>query len=315
MRALKNGRSVVRLRLNHSPEGLATTTPATILAAGSVAAGRLDSEDHLILGGRFEGQLRCARSVRVLAGAHIEGDIHAAEIFVEGKVIGNLLGRARIEILTGGDVHGDVCAPKIIVQEGVSLNGQVRMLGPDHHLKDYLLPVLLHGAEEVAPEGSASQRTLEGLLRTTADFLEQVGFEMELRPQATPTMRPIFRSHQPMSYAQFCARMGEIEKALQEVSGDRGTRVQATTPAQDLLHAMHQVKNCIVVLGPVVLQRQQAKDGNADAGPEICLRPGSLPSQSPEASLKPGDLLLELQKIHQEVLAAATGTAQVSESR
>jgi cytoskeletal protein CcmA (bactofilin family) len=304
---------VVLLRKKNSPESAVATTPATILAAETVTVGRLDSEDHLILAGRFEGQLRCSRSVRLLAGAHVEGDILAAEIFIQGKVNGNLMGRERIEILTGGDVNGDVCAPKVVVQEGVVLNAQVRMLGPDHHLKDYLLPVLLHIAEE------ADTQALEGLLYATEEFLEKVGFAMELRPRPMPTMRPIFRSRQPMSYAQFCTRMRQIESALLDANGTRGslmsdnaTPEQATTQAQDLLQALQLVESSIVVVGPVVVRHQQ--DAQDDTAPEISLRPKSLPSQSTETSLKPGDLLLELQKIHLEVLGEATAATKLPES-
>jgi len=172
--------------------------------------------------------------------------------------------------------------------------------------------VLLHIAEEADPQA------LEGLLRATEEFLEQVGFEMELRPRPMPTMRPIFRSRQPMSYAQFCTRMRQVESALLDANGNRGslmgddTPEQAMTQAQGLLQALQLVESSIVVLGPVVLRHQQGAED--DTAPEISLRPESLPSQSTETSLKPGDLLLELQKIHLEVLSEASAATKLPES-
>ena len=300
-------------RQKDSQATTAKTTPASILAADTVVVGRLDSEDDLILSGRFEGQVRSARAVHLLAGARVEGDIQATEIIVQGEVNGNLLGRERIEIRSGGNVNGDVCAPNVIVQEGVSLNARVRMLGADQHLKDYLLPVLLHVTGQPAP------RVLEELAGAAEEFLQEIGFEMEHRPKPSATMRPIFRSREPMSYAQFCIRMSELESALLEASGDRSSLLaheivppQATRQAQELLQALDLAGAAIVVLGPVVVHLQEGNDGVPVR--EIRLRPESLPSQSAETSQKPGDLLLELQKIHLEFLGEVSETSQVPES-
>lgn len=289
-------------RKTAAPESL--VTPASILSADSKTAGRFDSDDDVILAGMFEGKLSSSRSVQLLAGSRLEGDVLASEIVVYGRVIGNLLARERIRIFQGSSVTGDVCAPQVMVQEGVELNGRVRMLATDHDTKEYLLPVLLRAEPGAAP------RQWHELLSSTEEFLELLGFQAETRSKPGILMRSIFRTREPMTYAQFFQRVHSIETALREAhdSSDRQQEQRQASleaaPAARLLEALGDGEGAVGILGSTVVCMREMPNG--DMQRTIRARPEVLPEPNPAVIPKPGDLLLQLQLIHADVLGETT---------
>lgn len=281
------------------PEPESTVTPASILAAHTSTVGRFDSEDDVILAGSFEGKLRSSRSVQLLAGSRLKGDVLAAEIVVHGMVTGNLLARERIRILQGGSVSGDVCAPQVTVQEGVELNGRVRMLGSDQETREYLLPVLLRA------ESGAAPRQWQELLSRTEEFLETVGFLVETRAKPGMLMRSIFRTREPMTYAQLRTRMDTIDTALGAAIGpdhvaDDTVSAAALAQAARFLEALGDSEGAVGILGSSVVQVQEVTDGAMR--PALLPRSDVLHASQTEVIPRPGDLLLELQRIHGDVL-------------
>ena len=288
------------MRRRKSPDPEATVTPASVLAADSNSVGRLDSEDDVILAGTFEGKLHSSRSVQLLAGSHIKGDVLAAEIVVHGQVTGNLLARERIRILEGGNVSGDICAPRVTVEEGVALNGRVRMLGNDHETREYLLPVLLRA------ESGAAPRQWQELLTTTEEFLEHAGFLVETRAKPGTLMRCIFRTREPVTYAQFFERLNDIQAELRKAADNTpDTPSPLLESAGDrlatrFLEALGESDGAVGVLGSTVVLVEEMPNGGLQHSVES--RSDILPEPGLAEISKPGDLLLELQRIHADVL-------------
>ncbi|MDH3644893.1 MAG: polymer-forming cytoskeletal protein, partial [Gammaproteobacteria bacterium] len=271
-----------------------------MLAADSNTVGRFDSEDDVILAGAFEGKLLSSRSVQLLAGSHLKGDVLAAEIVVHGQVTGNLLARQRIRILEGGNVSGEICAPQVTVQEGVALNGRVRMLSSDHETREYLLPVLLR------TESGAAPRPWQELLSSTEEFLEHMGFLIETRAKPGTLMRCIFRTREPMTYAQFFERLNNIDAELRkaaEAAPDAPSPLDeppADRLATRFLEALGDTEGAVGVLGSTVVVVGDVPNGAPQRSVES--RSEILPEPGLAEISKPGDLLLELQRIHAEVL-------------
>jgi cytoskeletal protein CcmA (bactofilin family) len=57
----------------------------------------------------------------------VKGEIHAKEVCVSGKVLGNIVGHDRVEVMATGSVEGDIVAPRVTVADGAFLKGKVEM--------------------------------------------------------------------------------------------------------------------------------------------------------------------------------------------
>jgi cytoskeletal protein CcmA (bactofilin family) len=299
-------------RKSASPES--SVSAASVLASGSRTNGRWESDDDVILAGFFEGQLRSSRSVQLLTGSSVSGDVHAAEIVVQGKVTGNLLARERIRILVGGSVNGDVCAPQVTVQEGVAINGRIRMLGTDQDTRDYLLPVLLRATD-------VSTRGWQALLDGCDEFMDHHGFHAETRAKPGPLMRCIFRTREPITYAAFLQRLDAIDDALQQASRQASKSAQAVSagrrpepailPAQQLITTLGDAAGTIGIFGSTAVRVVDAANGSVQ---RTIQRPAALPPVGQVDNPKPGDLLLDLQRIHVDLLGETARLDRVAKS-
>jgi len=161
------------------------------------------------------------------------------------------------------------------------------------------------------------QTAAEGLLR---DF----GFEPEVRTErvtaGTQTLRPIFRSRDPLPYSHLRERLRSLEEILQSVSAAEpgrerrfgvlsrrsdkdGEPLQTTGAdgARALLDAMAQLHNATLMLGPVIVTRLEEDRG---ARLTVRAREDSLPAENVAqgGAPEPGALLLSLQKVQTEVV-------------
>ena len=110
------------------------TTPAaqagTTIATKSRFVGELSGEDDLVIQGRFEGNIRVARSVTIAGSGELEGDVQARSVTIAGKVHGHVRAEERAELLASAAVQGNVHAPRVIIAEGAQLQGSVAMSAP-----------------------------------------------------------------------------------------------------------------------------------------------------------------------------------------
>lgn len=59
----------------------------------------------------------------------VEGEIHARQVVVGGRVKGDVHAAERAELTSSGAVEGSVHAPKVVIAEGARLEGSVAMSG------------------------------------------------------------------------------------------------------------------------------------------------------------------------------------------
>jgi cytoskeletal protein CcmA (bactofilin family) len=280
---------------------------ATVLGAGTRIVGELDSSEDLVLAGAFEGTLRVQRALRIMPEANVQGEIDAERVLVLGRVQGRLHARERVEIRTGAVVSGDIVAPDIRVHEGVVLNANVRMSGPPAPPRQYLVPALLRSYDKVPSEKlEAAERAAEGFLRSH-------GFELETRakrPDRSGTLRPIFRSREPLPYDELKRQLEQVELALQSAvsTADGSLHPQATglqgtgtSGARELAQALAGMRRAAWAVGPVAVTRFEENPGTMHLA--VHVRRGSMPQQpKPGDAPDPAHLLTSLQKVQHELL-------------
>jgi cytoskeletal protein CcmA (bactofilin family) len=65
--------------------------------------------------------------VTVGSDGDVEGEIHARQVVVGGRVRGDVRASERAELTSSGAVEGSVQAPKVVIAEGARLEGSVAM--------------------------------------------------------------------------------------------------------------------------------------------------------------------------------------------
>lgn len=99
------------------------TLPPTLIGAGTVVDGNIDSEGEVRIEGTLRGSLKARNSV-IAAGGTVEGEISADDIIVQGRVRGPL--RAlHVHLMDGAVVEGDITSDTIAIDTGARLSGAV----------------------------------------------------------------------------------------------------------------------------------------------------------------------------------------------
>jgi len=59
--------------------------------------------------------------------AQLTSEIHAGEIIVYGKVVGNVHARDRVDVKTDGSVVGDISTARISIEDGAHFKGRIEI--------------------------------------------------------------------------------------------------------------------------------------------------------------------------------------------
>jgi len=115
------------------PQRLDTPIPAeggstpSVIAPGMKIIGDLETSGVVKIDGAVEGSIRGARQVLLGRSGTIQGDVHAEEAVLAGKVVGTVVAAERVEVQNTCRIDGDIHTKSIIVLEGGTINGNVRM--------------------------------------------------------------------------------------------------------------------------------------------------------------------------------------------
>lgn len=111
-------------------------TPATEASTRSVSyigpsleiSGELTVSESLIIEGHIKGTVTSKdRRLTIGKQGRIEGELHADDIEVRGKVDGEIFGYDRVRLRSTSVVDGTLHCKKVVVDEGAQFNGDVEM--------------------------------------------------------------------------------------------------------------------------------------------------------------------------------------------
>jgi cytoskeletal protein CcmA (bactofilin family) len=122
----------------------------TVIGADAVFKGELSFEKGVRVDGRIEGKVATKGHLAVSQGGHLQADVDAGSIIVEGDVKGNLIAGDRVELRKTARLKGDITASKLLVAEGAAFIGHCN-IGPD--------------AQKAAPAAPPTNRIAEALPR------------------------------------------------------------------------------------------------------------------------------------------------------
>ncbi|MCK6461103.1 MAG: polymer-forming cytoskeletal protein [Planctomycetes bacterium] len=102
----------------------------TVIGADAVFKGELHFEKGVRVDGKIEGKVSTKGHIAVSQGGHLQADVDAGSIIVEGDVKGNLVAGDRVELRKSARLKGDITASKLLVAEGAAFVGHCS-IGPD----------------------------------------------------------------------------------------------------------------------------------------------------------------------------------------
>lgn len=101
----------------------------SILGIATSIEGNLHVNESLRIDGRLKGNIKQepgeSRWIIVSSSAEIQGDIHAQNVSITGKVIGNIFASDTIELMNGCDVRGNITHKSLTVEPGALVFGQL----------------------------------------------------------------------------------------------------------------------------------------------------------------------------------------------
>jgi cytoskeletal protein CcmA (bactofilin family) len=100
---------------------------SSVLAEGLILNGQLEGAGHITILGTVKGRIRLDGDCHVDHQGQIDGDVEAENIFLAGRIAGNMTATNRVEVLGTGHVEGDIRVPRIAISDGASINGHVHV--------------------------------------------------------------------------------------------------------------------------------------------------------------------------------------------
>lgn len=95
----------------------------TTIGSDASFKGHLKFEKGVRLLGSFEGEIDTKGQLHVAEGAHLDGEVQAGSVKIDGEVKGNLTANAKVQLTASGRLEGDIHASRLEVAEGATLIG------------------------------------------------------------------------------------------------------------------------------------------------------------------------------------------------
>jgi cytoskeletal protein CcmA (bactofilin family) len=98
------------------------------LGASIQIKGQVSGEEDLQIDGNVDGPISLTgHELTVGPTAVLNSEIHAGEVVVSGKVVGNVHARGRVDIKTDGSVTGDISTARISIEDGAHFKGRIEI--------------------------------------------------------------------------------------------------------------------------------------------------------------------------------------------
>jgi cytoskeletal protein CcmA (bactofilin family) len=113
-----------------SPSRSEMTRPGKLATIGQSVQikGELSGQEDLIIDGKIDGKILVHdHHLNIGPNGHIDAEVHAKSVQINGAVTGNITADDRVEISSSGSVLGDVTAPRVVLADGSSFKGSIDM--------------------------------------------------------------------------------------------------------------------------------------------------------------------------------------------
>jgi cytoskeletal protein CcmA (bactofilin family) len=95
--------------------------------------GKLTYDGSVHADGRVEGELRVSGNIDVASGANVKALLEGANVTLKGAVEGAVTARDKLTLGKNAKLSGDIFVRRLQIDDGASLNGNVRMGDIEQH--------------------------------------------------------------------------------------------------------------------------------------------------------------------------------------
>jgi cytoskeletal protein CcmA (bactofilin family) len=90
--------------------------------------GHITGTEDLQIDGKVDGPVTLrGHQLTVGSTAQLNSEVHASEVVVYGKVVGNVHARDRVDVKTDGSVIGDISTARISIEDGAHFKGRIEI--------------------------------------------------------------------------------------------------------------------------------------------------------------------------------------------
>lgn len=103
---------------------------STLLSKDTEIRGTIKTQGSIRIDGTVIGDVHSAKTATVGNSGFVEGNVHADEIIVSGKVKGSLIAKGKIALESSAQLDGDINAARLTIAEGAAFRGISNMGAP-----------------------------------------------------------------------------------------------------------------------------------------------------------------------------------------
>jgi cytoskeletal protein CcmA (bactofilin family) len=105
-----------------------TSRASARLGSSVQVKGEITGSEDLQIDGIVEGPISLQGHELIIgATAQLNSEIHAGEVVVYGRVVGNVNSRRRVEITKDGSITGDISCARISIEDGAHFKGRIEI--------------------------------------------------------------------------------------------------------------------------------------------------------------------------------------------
>jgi cytoskeletal protein CcmA (bactofilin family) len=97
-----------------------------------ILEGKLIYDGSIHADGRLEGEVRVTGNIDVANGANVRALLEGSNVIVKGHVEGQVTARDKLTLGRNARLSGDIQAGRLQIDDGATLNGNVRMGDFEH---------------------------------------------------------------------------------------------------------------------------------------------------------------------------------------
>ncbi len=169
-------------------------------------AGDLTSQEDVLVHGTVKGQIVTeSGTVRVAPQGHVEADVRAAIVTIDGTFDGRITASTRVDLTATAKVTGSLTTPAIVLRDGASFHGTIE---------------IARKVAKVAPPAAVSSST------------RSAHVPVSTKPSAPPTPSRAVPGAQPAASGAMVARtVGPVNGTTSTVGPGAASTGPATTVA------------------------------------------------------------------------------------
>jgi cytoskeletal protein CcmA (bactofilin family) len=100
---------------------------ATVIGPQTRVLGGLGGKDDLVIEGTVEGPIEGEAAVTIAVGARVNGAVRGRDVTVAGELSHPVFATGTVRLLASAHMSGDIEAGRIAIDEGATFDGAVRM--------------------------------------------------------------------------------------------------------------------------------------------------------------------------------------------